>query len=114
MQQAALSSTTLYPEDGNGHPIATGYKVIADELAKNVVLPWSEPNGLVALFTSEKKYQLGLVREGKYWTFSHPDIIEANGWDSKISPPSVRYRDIAKLSNQGVISHVDKEKYGPR
>jgi len=113
MQDAALQPVPLYPLDANGHPINTGYKVIADHLAENINLKWSEPDGLVALFTSESKYKLGLVRNGNYWTFSHPSIIEANGWNPETVPIRIRPRDIANFPWKGLISVVDKENFGP-
>ena len=104
----------LYPSDANGHPVDYGYNLIADELASKIKLSWQEPEGLVALFSSETNYQLGLVRDGYYYTFSHTDIIEANGWDPDITPISIRPRDIANFPNLGMITYVDKEKFGPK
>lgn len=114
MQEEALQSKAMYPNDTNGHPIAYGYKIIANQLAKNVEINWSLPEGLVALFTDESKYQLGLVRDGNYWSFSHPDVIEANGWDPATVPVSLRPRDLANFTKQGVISVVNREMFGPR
>ena len=114
LQDEALRSSALYPPDINGHPFVLGYEVMADQLSNNVELTWTLPEGLVALFTGEETYQLGLIRDGNYWSFVSTDIIQANGWDPSISPSTIYRRDIASLPNMGIISSVNKEEFGPR
>lgn len=114
LQKEAQQQLALYPDDGNGHPIATGYKIIADQLAKEIELSWQIPEGLVALFTSKSNYQLGLIRGDNYWQFSNTELIEANGWSPETVPVSIKPRDIANLKKQGFIATVDQQKYGPR
>ena len=114
LQKQALLPIAMYPADGNGHPIAAGYKVIADHLANEIELKWEVPEGLVALFTSESKYQLGLIRDNNYWLFANTDLIEQNGWDPSVIPITIKNRDIANLNKKGLITLVDKQQFGPR
>jgi hypothetical protein len=114
LQKAALKPVSLYPDDGNGHPIATGYKIIADQLAKEIKIERLITEGLVALFTTDSSYQLGLIRDGSYGVFSSTDLIEANGWDPDTIPVSIKSRDIANLNRYGLITTIDPQKYGPR
>lgn len=113
MQKAALDKMSLYPSDGNGHPTANGYKIIADHLAREIEIKWEIPTGLVALFTDKSSYQLGLVRGKSYWQFLNTELIEANGWGADTVPLSIKPRDIANLKHRGVITTIDKQKFGP-
>lgn len=114
LQESAMQSTALYPDDANGHPIATGYKVIADHLAKESALKWKVPEGLVALFTSESTYQLGLIRGNDFWSFASTELVEKNGWDPGTTPITIKNSDISNLNYKGLITTIDKHEFGPR
>lgn len=114
LQETAIEPIQLYLEDANGHPIGMGYKVIADKLASSINLDWKLPDGLVALFTGESKYQLGLIRDGNYWQFVNSEIVEANGWSVDTVPQTITLRDIVNHTRVGFVNEVNQEMFGPR
>ncbi len=113
LQNAALDYAPLYPENFNGHPLAAGYEVIAHAIA-NVVHPMIPPlpTGPVAVKTSDDRYQVFVVQEGKAWLFPNRELLKANGWGDE-DIPLVSPRDLAYLS-RGVVDGVDRSRFGPR
>lgn len=113
LQKAAMGPRALYPVDINGHPEATGYKVIGETIAERVgaVLP-ARPAGLFAHMLGKDRYSLVLVNEHGLWRFRSPELVEANGW-----PPGeiavIEERDLAGLQRMGIIDRVDRDRFGP-
>jgi lysophospholipase L1-like esterase len=112
LRTAALSDTDLYPRDGNGHPVASGYRVIGEAIAGAVgpALP-ARPLGLVAVRRGENQYQIYLARAGEAWLFPSLDLLRQNGW----SPEQVKLvepRDLAGLA-RGRVETVDPGRFGP-
>jgi len=115
LQAAALRPALLYPSNENGHPVATGYKVIAGAIASAVkeknMLP-AAVLGLVGLEVSSGQYRLLLVDADGVWDFASEQVVRANGWNSG-KARLVRQRDIDGLPYRGVISHAEPGRYGP-
>lgn len=113
LQNAALNDTALYPENSNGHPVATGYEIIGRSVA-NVVEPMVPPlpAGPIAIKSSEHRYQVFVVKEGTAWLFPNRELLKANGWVND-DIPLVSSRDLASLA-QGIVDGVDRARFGPR
>jgi hypothetical protein len=112
LQAAAEGPHHLYPEDINGHPLATGYAVIGKAIAGKVaeLLP-GRLQGRYAHKVGEIYHSL-LVTEDGYRLFSSPEVMEANGWPAE----DVRVltdRDLADIPFRGVIETVDAAQFGP-
>jgi hypothetical protein len=112
LQQAAMSNVQLYPENMNGHPVAEGYRIIGEEISKNVteLLP-ARPGGLLAWKDSDG-FLIGLVNNEGVWIFDSMEIIEKNGWP-KGDVEVVDSREISGLPHNGIISTVDRQRFGP-
>lgn len=113
LQQAALAGLHLYPEDINGHPVAAGYQVIAETVAKiikDLINPI--PHGLYGVRSVDNQANIALVNEKGGWLFASMDLVEKNGWpEGQISILS--QRDFASLPFMGVINQVDRTRFGP-
>ena len=112
LQEAAMGPVALYPEDKNGHPVAAGYEVIGRAIANSVeqFMP-SSPKGLYALVDGDE-FQIVLVNEEGVWYFDNVDDIEANGWLPG-ELPEIEKRDLAMLPHNGIITTVNKARFGP-
>lgn len=112
LQQAALGDINLYPEQGNGHPVSSGYEVIGKALVQAVgeSLPPAR-SGLYALMYDDA-FRVLLVNHEGAWYFNDLSLLEANGW-----PPeelqTIELRDIVKLPHRGIVSEVDPARFGP-
>ena len=113
LQIAAMKKVSLYPTNENGHPIAAGYGVIANTIANNIHVKANIPDTLFAISQPDNRYLFSVVRENKYWIFENSDWIESNGWPHG-EVPIVTPRDVANLQRGGIISYIDKERFGPR
>jgi hypothetical protein len=111
LQEAALQEVQLYPPDGNGHPIGSGYKVIANVLLSAVPGTPVE-DGLVATRVDNDDYIFGLVRSGTYHAFQMPALVQANGWSTG-EVPLLDRSVVTKLRHGRVIDHVNKHQFGP-
>ncbi len=115
LQDAALGAEPLYPHDINGHPVAAGYRVIGNAVAKAVdPLLLERPTGLVALKFDKDSYVINLVNEEGVWKVRDQSILIANGWSESDTPRIVDYREIATLPAMGMLSQVDRRRFGPR
>ena len=112
LQEAAMGPVALYPEDKNGHPVAVGYEVIGRAIANSVeqFMP-SSPKGLYALIDGDE-FQIVLINEEGVWYFDNVDDIEANGWPPG-ELPEIEMRDLAMLPHNGIITTVNKARFGP-
>ncbi len=114
LQAAARSDARLYPEDTNGHPFRSGYRVIGQAIAKQVARYLPEvPRGLVAVRTSTGKPQLALLTDEGAAVFATPNVARANGW-SLDRIRVVRRRDVAAMPRFPVIRTVDPARFGPQ
>ncbi len=113
LQQAALQSVQIYPHDTNGHPMQSGYMVIAQTIAP-VVRKLSPPMRrilTVATLPDNSKQYLLLTKQGTIW-FGNPKIAERNGWklaDAK----SLRLRDFTRLPFLGFTNNIEPSQFGP-
>ncbi len=113
MQNAAMHSASLYPENENGHPLPEGYAVIAAELAPAVGAPLPpRPKGIVAVHYTKTEYALFLVNDEGAWTAT-PEWLEKNGWPAE-TVPSLVERDLATIPMRGPLDHVDRKRFGPQ
>ena len=112
LQEAALGPSPLYPDDTNGHPVATGYAVLGEAMAVAVAPLLPKPvQGLVAMNVGEGHYQVYRVKGRKAWLFPTIELVKDNGWNTQ-QTPLVSPRDLAGLE-RGVIDAVDVERFGP-
>ena len=113
MQEAALSSTPLYPTNINGHPVEAGYGIIAKAIATAIeqyLKP--RPKGLYGLPVSDNRVMLMLVKKEGVFPFKSVDIAVENGWKpGRINEISLR--DMANLPRYRVIDTVAPERFGP-
>lgn len=118
LQRAALGNTPLYLQTADGHPVATGYDVIARTLAPVVAphLPPRPANGIARVLKRDsKQVAIALILDDGVHVFESPEAAAANGW--KLDDPSVRLlraRDVAAFPFRGVIRVVDPARFGPR
>ncbi|MBI5136101.1 MAG: hypothetical protein HZA24_02070 [Nitrospirae bacterium] len=116
LQQAALGPRPLYPPGPDGHPVGSGYHVIARALSGAVMahLPAPPAPGLHAVRVPGKDaLALVLLRDGGVWFFGSPDVAAANGWTRSADSAPLNVRDIAQLPLRGVIKAVDPARFGP-
>lgn len=112
LQESALDATNLYTASMDGHPAATGYRVIGETIAQGIsaLIP-ERASGLYALQNGDS-YQMLLVNKEGVWNFASDEAIEQNGW-----PPgtvrSIELRDTTNLPHQGLITTVNKARFGP-
>ena len=113
LQQAALQPVSIYPNDTNGHPTDTGYKVIARVISSVVkrLLPPMRRTLAVATLPDDSKQYLLLTKHGTIW-FRTPETAEGNGWkltDAK----RLRLRDFTRLPFLGFVNNVEPSSFGP-
>jgi lysophospholipase L1-like esterase len=115
LQKAAMGGVPLYPDDINGHPIASGYAVIAQTLARTVALqlPEHPPRGLVLVDLGGQRYQPMLATDDGLRSFASSELIEANGWTAA-DMRRVTERDVLGLPLLNVITSVQPERFGPQ
>ena len=116
LQEAADRGEILYPPNQNGHPVSTGYDLIARVLAPRVaaLLPESVDDGLVRIddAPNAREPAYALVRDGGLWRFPTTALAERNGWKLSDARP-VTVRDVAQLADQGYVLEVAPAAYGP-
>lgn len=113
LQQRAMQSTGLYPEDENGHPAPAGYEVIGQIMAGAVKSHLSVPRRALAMLeVAPGKFKYLLLQDHGLHVFVSTEVIEKNGW-----PPGVvevvTKEDIAELPLRGMIDEVNPSLYGP-
>lgn len=113
LQKAALLDIPLYPEN-NGHPLAAGYKVIAQTIAPTVNAYIKEiPRGFVAVpeaSRGEDSFSVYLVTDQVQRLSDPAQLMQANGWfrdELKI----VAARDLATLPRGAAISGTATGQY---
>ncbi len=113
LQQAALQPVQIYPRDTNGHPIDTGYKVIAQAIApvvKRLLTPVQRTLAVAMLPNDVKQYLL-LTKQGAI-AFNTPQTAESNGWNLA-DAKRLRLREFTRLPFLGATSDVAPSKFGP-
>jgi lysophospholipase L1-like esterase len=78
LQEAALGKDALYPPDSNGHPVAKGYKVIGETIARGMsdILQPAAANGLAVVLTADESIKILVFIENKqYWFVDVPDDL---------------------------------------
>jgi hypothetical protein len=113
MEQAAMTRMP-YPSNGNGHPIAVGYDVLARVLALQVgAYLHTVPTGLATRPSASGQLSPVLVEDDGYWLFSRNDLVLKNGWNSLSEAKRLTGRDLAGSTFKGFINKVDSDRYGP-
>jgi len=113
LQQAAITDSTLYPEDKDGHPLQGGYAVIGRTMAKTLSDLPKSPQGLVSVMENDKSYQLYLINQEGVWKVSSESILDQNGWGSANIPKEVEAQDLALYPQKGLLRIVDPKRFGP-
>ena len=85
LQKAALTDTILYPESGDGHPIAAGYGVVP---------------------------RLVIINDEGQWSISRPEAIEGNGWSTQ-KVPLLPIADVANIPYRGELISIEPARFGP-
>lgn len=114
LQAAALDGTELYPDNINGHPLATGYRVIGEHIAPALadVVP-APPRGLYALGSGEDEYMLVLATEQGLWYFKSRRVAMQNGWQEGREVRVLDPRQVLSTPVMGMINRVEPERFGP-
>jgi lysophospholipase L1-like esterase len=117
LSEAALRPEPLYPStDGNGHPIAAGYREIAKAIAPslNNLVPEKISEGLVWEVLPGNRQLLHVINKEGVWNIASLEILDANGWHPEPgSIRSVKSRDLAGFVRAGTITTVDPKRFGP-
>jgi lysophospholipase L1-like esterase len=113
LQARVAAGTDVYPTSSDGHPLAAGYRTIGECLAATVIgdLP-DLRDGFYCLRAPDDRPWYYLYRNHQLWVFHRPRVAEQNGWSPDEARP-VTNRDIARLEVAGIISAVDRTRFGP-
>lgn len=113
IQKAALTDTILYPESGDGHPIAAGYGVIgravAAEMDPKLV---ARPAGFYGLSLVGVVPRLVIINDEGQWSISRPEVIEGNGWSTQ-KVHLLPIADVANIPYRGELVSIDPARFGP-
>jgi lysophospholipase L1-like esterase len=113
LQLAVLKPSAYYPPSRNGHPLAAGYKVIAEALYPVVLqLNPARPLGPVAVTTNDDKRVLLLTTREGVWRVTSTQVLAANGWKLG-NVPVVTERDLAGKPFRGVLVEINPQRFGP-
>lgn len=101
---AAMNAVPLYPADDNGHPVAAGYRIIADKIAPVVSkLISPPPDGFAINITPNNIRTLIFINRGKFWIVEGPgDLIKEKFKEKR--KKLVSSREISGLIYRG---HID-------
>jgi lysophospholipase L1-like esterase len=113
LQQAALRPVQIYQQNNNGHPIRSGYMVIAQAITPVLkkLLPPVRTTLTVATLPDNSKQYLLLTKQGAIG-FDTPETAARNGWkltDARL----LRQREFTRLPFLGVTNEVAPSKLGP-
>jgi lysophospholipase L1-like esterase len=113
LQASVATDSGLYPTSSDGHPLPPGYRAIGEHLAAAVTgdLP-DLRDGFYRLRGPDDREWYYLYRNHQLWVFHRPRVAEQNGWSPDDARP-VTSRDIARLEVAGIISAVDRSRFGP-
>ncbi len=116
LQQKALSSSRVYLENVNGHPVALGYELIGQKVGMEVenILPKSRERRIVAYFESKKEYSIFLINEEGRWLITSKEQLANNGWRGEINMLPIKKNELFKHKDQGRLLLVDGERFGPK
>ncbi|MEW6428905.1 MAG: SGNH/GDSL hydrolase family protein [Thermodesulfobacteriota bacterium] len=108
MQEKALSPVPLYPTNPDGHPIMTGYAVIAGQLRRAVATLLPEKiEGPVMLRYDDGYSELCLLQGRDLWAFASEEIYRKNGWSTEVRQlPVTDLRSVAHHRRRGLIEAV--------
>jgi hypothetical protein len=113
LQQAALGSVALYPENINGHPVAAGYRVIGERIATAVAGRVPEPYCGLYVESSGKQYFPILVSRAGVWHIAAQSVLQQNGWPDGSKATVADPRRLARLPQLGSLNRVDPPHFGP-
>lgn len=115
LQQAARTSTSLYPTDSNGHPLPIGYRLIARTLApavSSMIAPPLADGPVVVPHPVTGGDSLLLARGRTLWVVTQPALLRDNGWPVE-RIPRLPFRRVATYEFGGVLDRVDPARFGP-
>ena len=108
LRDASVNPVALYLDDVNGHPIETGYNIIAKSLADEIN-KYIEPinNGLTIIKTVNDLQMLVFIKGEKFWILDDPENININQDVTELQ--TLRSRRITNLKYMGLIkaSQID-------
>jgi len=112
LQEASMQPVPLYPKNENGHPSASGYRVIAEAIGPHVLRRLADPiRGLKLLAVGAENVPALVAKEGA-WLFTSDQSLEANGW--KIGDAErVSGLDLQRVPIAGVVRSVNRDRFGP-
>ena len=114
LQSAAMKKFPLYPSNMNGHPVKTGYRVIAEAIYPTVERLLPKPiQGVMAIRHGRDGLQPMFVDKNGVWIFASQEVFSGNGWHLN-NIPIVTLRDLAHLPMAGTIGSIDRKRFGPR
>lgn len=120
LQEAALEPVVLYPNTVNGHPFYLGYKVIGENIAKEIQ-PYftkfltAKENTLVVVPYIDKKHAYFVLSENNTL---YPLLNKAhtllNGWENK-APQKLLSRDLLKYTIKPTLDYrtIEPKTLGP-
>lgn len=113
LQLAVLQPKAYYPTNLNGHPLADGYKIIAEALSPTVLrLNPARPLGPMAIKANNNNHVLLLATREGVWRVSSTQVLAANGWKSE-SVPVVSERDLSGKPFRGDLTEINPRRFGP-
>lgn len=106
---AAFNNFDLFPDNSNGHPLASGYEIIGQTIAKNLNYKAPRPlEGTLALDLGASRFHLFYAKDYKLWKLeSHSDAIAYNIDLDDVT--MISSRDIAKYKHMGSIRQMKKK-----
>lgn len=113
LKSAAMAAVNLYPEDTNGHPVASGYEVIAAALTDTVSKLLSVPeDGLVARVSANGSQLPVYINKGQYWIVEG-EFAEIHALFQESSQRVVATRELSGFKYMGYIDvNILSEKLG--
>jgi len=115
LQNYALQNKPLYSQGVDGHPIASGYEVIAESVFQ-IISPLISniPQG-PHWYQLDNTLKFILVYGERYKDVIDSSFIEKNGWkDADIKPEILSSTLMSKLIYEGALDEVNPILYGPK
>ena len=113
LQNSALQKLALYPSGMDGHPLAAGYAVIAEEIAQEAKSSVGTlPYGLLSETIGKNANLYYVSTPSGLWMVPTMDVLVANGWRNKDAPRVNHFR-LEAVPWLGSIT-VDPARFNPK